>query len=91
MRARDVNCASRRAPSIASDLQLTGAVPTRGERRDAATQARLRFERHNERLTGLLKKNRRAGGAKADVNRQVVERAVARARERLALRGTPRK
>jgi len=73
------------------DLQPTGAVPTRGERRDAAIQARLRFERHNERLTGLLKKNRRAGGANADVNRQVVERAVARARERLALRGTPRK
>jgi len=73
------------------DLQPTGAVPTRGERRDAAIQARLRFERHNERLTGLLKKNRRAGGTNADVSRQVVERAVARARERLALRGTPRK
>jgi len=72
-------------------LQPTGAVPTRGERRDAAIQARLRFERHNERLTGLLKKNRRAGGANADVNRQVVERAVARARERLALRGMPHK
>ena len=41
-------------------------------------------------FAGPRKKNRRAGGA-ADVDRQMVERAIARARERLAPRGTPRK
>ena len=72
-------------------LQPIAALPTPDARRDAATRARLRFERHNERLAGLQKKGRRAEDAGAKVNRQVIERAVARARERLALRGTPRK
>ena len=73
------------------DLQPTGALPTRGERRDAALRARLRFKHRNERLASLLKKNSRAAGAVVKVNRQVIERAIGRARERLALRGTPRK
>ena len=73
-------------------LSPTGAQPTREERRRAGAQARLRFERRTVRLARDDKTKRvRAGGSKPGIDRQIVERAIARARERLAARGTPRK
>ena len=73
-------------------LRATGAQPTPEERRRAAAQARLHFERRTVRLAGEDQTKRaRAGTGKPGINRQIVEKAIARARERLAARGTPRK
>jgi Na+-translocating ferredoxin:NAD+ oxidoreductase subunit B len=73
-------------------LKPTGAQPTREERREAAAQARLRFERRTVRLARKDESKRsRASGSRQGVNRQIVERAIARASERLAARGAPRK
>jgi electron transport complex protein RnfB len=63
----------------------TGAQPTRDEQRAAATRARRRFERHTERILRVRNSRRDAGrdGSSA-INRQVLQRAIERARQRLA-------
>ena len=68
----------------------TGARPTRAERRLAADQARRRFERREIRLE--LERHawnvalRGAGTANVSAKRQTVQRAIERARLRLAQR-----
>ena len=71
-------------------LHATGAQPTPDQRRHAAAQARRRFERRTIRLA-REHKTKRARRGEPGINRQIVERAIARARARLAARGTPRK
>jgi len=70
-------------------LRATGAQLNLAQRRHAAAQARMRFERRTARLA---RENniKRARTAEPGIDRKIVERAIARARERLAARGTPR-
>jgi electron transport complex protein RnfB len=75
-----VDCISLRSPG----------APTPAQHRDAAAQARQRFERRTARLA-RENKTKRARAAEPGIDRKIVERAIARARERLAARGTPRK
>jgi Na+-translocating ferredoxin:NAD+ oxidoreductase subunit B len=72
-------------------LAQTGAQPTREERRIAAGQARLRFERRTARGARDRQAARSAGrGGETSVNPQLVQRAIERARQRLATRGRRR-
>ena len=71
-------------------LRPTGAQPAPAQRRRAAVQARLRFERRTARLA-RENNTKRARTTEPGIDRGIVERAIARARERLAARGTPRK
>jgi len=66
-------------------LRATGAQPTREERRLAATQARVRFQRRTDRLVRAVKAKRAAAGPPG-IDRRIVERAIERARTRLAAR-----
>ncbi|MEO8442168.1 MAG: RnfABCDGE type electron transport complex subunit B [Betaproteobacteria bacterium] len=73
-------------------LRSTGAQTTPAQRRGAAAQARQRFERRTARLARENNAKRaRTAGAEPGIDSKIVERAIARARERLAARGTPRK
>jgi len=67
-----------------------GTRPTRRERRIAADHARRRFELHQTRLGREQRTrraaNRRAGTADVSTRRQTVQRAIERARQRLAQR-----
>lgn len=64
---------------------------TRDERRAAGAQARVRSERRKKRLAGERDAAARDGGRNAGLNIEVVERALARARRRLAEQGPSRK
>lgn len=68
----------------------TGALPTRAERRLTAERARRRFELRQARLHrerhARRGTNRGAGATPAEVKRQTVQRAIERARLRLAQR-----
>lgn len=62
----------------------TGAQPSREELRGAAAAARLRFERRNVRRERELAERRAAGRVdEPQVDEQIVQRAIARARLRL--------
>ena len=71
----------------------TGAQPTRTERRLAAKRARRRYELRAMRLErerrAVHAANRRTGAVDATSKQQTVQRAIARARQRLAQRKTP--
>jgi electron transport complex protein RnfB len=70
----------------------TGAQPTREERRVAAARARTRFERRTarrERDERVRRAAARVTGSK--LNQRVVERAIERARRRLAQRSPSEK
>jgi electron transport complex protein RnfB len=74
------------------NLKPTGAQPTREDRRGAAAQARLRFERRTARNLRDRKTPDSAGcGDTSAVKPQVVQRAIERARQRLAARGPSKK
>ena len=68
-------------------LPPTGDQPSREERQIAASEARKHFERRIQRITRdrTSKRARNDVGAPV-IDKQVVERAIARARERLAQR-----
>ncbi len=73
-------------------LRPTGGQPTRDERRIAAAKAHQHFERRikriEERMTrARTKKRTRANVGTSVIDQQVVDRAIARARQRLAQRG----
>ncbi len=70
-------------------LRATSAQLNSAQRRRAEAQARMRFERQTARLA---RENNiiRARAAEPGIDRKIVERAIARARERLAARGTSR-
>lgn len=70
-------------------LRPTSAQLNSAQRRRAAAQARMRFERRTARLA-RENKIKRARAAEPGIDRKIVERAIARARERLAARGTSR-
>jgi electron transport complex protein RnfB len=73
-------------------LTPTGAQPTRDEQRAAAARARQHFERHTERILRERKSRRDAGrdGSSA-IDQQVLQRAIERARQRLAGRESKNK
>ena len=68
----------------------TGAQPTRTERRNAAKRARRRYELRTLRLErerhAVHAENRGTVAANASAKQQTVERAIERARQRLAQR-----
>lgn len=72
-------------------MRPADARPTREERREAAAQARVRFERRKKRLAGERDAVASAAGRAVGVNAAVVQRAMVRARQRLAERGPSRK
>ena len=70
----------------------TGARPTREQRRIAAAQSRLRFDRRTARMERDGKLRRKAVRTDGPVvNQRVVQRAIDRAQRRLAERGSSKK
>lgn len=70
----------------------TGAQPAREELRDTAAAARLHFERRNARRARELAERRAAGRVNTPtVNERIVQRAMERARLRLATKGPQNK
>jgi electron transport complex protein RnfB len=73
-------------------LRPTGKRPTLDERRNLAATARMHFERRIERLAGERRLKRTRDNVSAPViDKQLVDRALARARGRLAQRRPSRK
>jgi electron transport complex protein RnfB len=71
------------------NLVPTGAQSTRGEQRNAAAKSRLRFERQTARRAREKEFRQSAlARANANVDPRLVQRAIARARRRLATRQT---
>jgi electron transport complex protein RnfB len=65
-------------------LLPAGGEPDQEQRRHAAAQARRRFDRRTARLGRHKQASSKSAGAPPRVNRQIVERAIARAKARLA-------